>query len=109
MMPEDQATLQLIVCCDPTFLIEHIKENTHFDSNLLIRIFSLAKERANELLLDEKGDGWQRVPKEMNDAMQLAGAEAVRVDTTAINKLFIATRVYRAALAAAPVPPEPRK
>lgn len=47
-------------------------------------------------------EGWQCVPKEMDDAMQLAGAEAVRVDTTAINKLFIATRVYRAALAAAP-------
>ncbi|MBX4004566.1 Lar family restriction alleviation protein [Ralstonia pickettii] len=50
--------------------------------------------------------GYQLVPTEMNDAMQLAGAEAVRVDTTPINKLFIATRVYRAALEVARAKPE---
>lgn len=57
---------------------------------------------ANAIACAAQSKGWQCVPKEMDDAMQLAGAEAVRIDTTAINKLFIATRVYRAALAAAP-------
>jgi hypothetical protein len=41
------------------------------------------------------------VPLDPNDAQQKAGAEAVRIDTTLLNKLFTANRVYRAMIAAA--------
>ncbi|WP_369952127.1 hypothetical protein [Ralstonia syzygii] len=65
-------------------------------------------QRLDGLLKGSQGapEGYQLVPKEMDDAMQLAGAQAVRVDTTALNKIYIATRVYRAALEAARAKPE---
>lgn len=45
------------------------------------------------------------VPSEPTDAQQEAGAQAVRIDTTLLNKLFTANRVYRAMIAAAPPAP----
>lgn len=57
--------------------------------------------------LNEKGetlDGkYILVPKEPDDAMQLAGAQAIRFNTTPINKIWTGNAVYRAMIAAAPV------
>ncbi|QYG08107.1 hypothetical protein [Janthinobacterium sp. PAMC25594] len=50
-------------------------------------------------------DGWKLVPAEPNDAMQTAGAQAVRIDTTAINKIWTGNAVFRAMIAAAPAAP----
>ena len=50
-------------------------------------------------------DGWRPVPAEPNDAMQAAGAQAVRIDTMALNKIWTGNAVFRAMLAAAPVAP----
>lgn len=47
-------------------------------------------------------DGWKLVPIEPTDAMQVAAANAIRFDTTAINKLWTGKRVFDAMLAAAP-------
>jgi len=51
-------------------------------------------------------DGFVIVPIEPSTEQQTAGAQAVRIDTTAINKLFTANRVYRDMIAAAPKPEE---
>ncbi|OEZ80977.1 hypothetical protein JAB6_40120 [Janthinobacterium sp. HH104] len=50
-------------------------------------------------------DGWKLVPAEPNDAMQAAGAQAVRIDTTVTNKIWTGNAVFRAMLAAAPAAP----
>lgn len=50
-------------------------------------------------------DGWKLVPAEPNDAMQAAGAQAVRIDTTVINKIWTGNAVFRAMIAAAPTAP----
>jgi len=49
--------------------------------------------------------GWKLVPVEPNDAMQAAGAHAIRIDTTAINKIWTGNSVFRAMIAAAPTAP----
>ncbi|WP_145588099.1 hypothetical protein [Yersinia aldovae] len=46
--------------------------------------------------------GWKLVPIEPTDAMQVAAAQAIRFDTTNINKLWTGKRVYADMLAAAP-------
>ncbi|MDE1008185.1 MAG: hypothetical protein OSB38_21180 [Paraburkholderia fungorum] len=46
-------------------------------------------------------EGFALVPLEPTDAMQLAGAQAVRMDTTVINKIWTANAVFRAMVAAA--------
>lgn len=49
-------------------------------------------------------------PREPNDAMQLAGAQAIRFDTTVFNKMWTASAVWRAMHdAAAPSAPEGSK
>ncbi|EKN4745594.1 hypothetical protein FG466_000381 [Yersinia enterocolitica] len=50
-------------------------------------------------------EGWKLVPIEPTDAMQVAAANAIRFDTTAINKLWTGKRVFDAMLAAAPEKP----
>lgn len=50
-------------------------------------------------------DGWALIPTEPNDAMQVAGAQAVRIDTTVINKIWTSNAVFRAMMAAAPAVP----
>lgn len=50
-------------------------------------------------------DGWKLVPIEPTDAMQVAAANAIRFDTTAINKLWTGKRVFDAMLPAAPEKP----
>lgn len=50
-------------------------------------------------------DGWKLVPSEPNDAMQAAGAQAVRIDTTVINKIWTGNAVFRAMIAASPAAP----
>lgn len=50
-------------------------------------------------------EGWTLVPVEPNDAMQTAGAQAVRIDTTVINKIWTGNAVFRAMIAAAPAAP----
>lgn len=47
-------------------------------------------------------DGYVMVPKEPTDEMQSAGASAIRIETTALNKLWTGNAVFRAMLAAAP-------
>jgi hypothetical protein len=42
------------------------------------------------------------VPTEPTDAMQAAGAQAVRMDTTVLNRIWTANAVFRAMVAAAP-------
>lgn len=46
--------------------------------------------------------GYVMVPKEPTSEMQSAGASAIRIETTAVNKLWTGNAVYRAMLAAAP-------
>jgi hypothetical protein len=46
-------------------------------------------------------EGFALVPLKPNDAMQLAGAEAIRMDTTALNKIWTANAVFRAMVEAA--------
>lgn len=48
---------------------------------------------------------WKLVPVEPVDEQQLAGAQAIRMDTTPLNKMFTANRVYREMIAAAPPAP----
>lgn len=48
---------------------------------------------------------WTLVPAEPDDAMQAAGAQAIRIDTTAINKIWTGNAVFRAMIAAAPIVP----
>ncbi|MDR3386855.1 MAG: hypothetical protein P4L92_07360 [Rudaea sp.] len=50
-------------------------------------------------------EGWKLVPVEPTDDMQLAGAESIRFETTAINKIWTANKAYRAMLAASPAAP----
>ena len=50
-------------------------------------------------------DGWKLVLAEPNDAMQAAGAQAVRIDTTVINKIWTGNAVFRAMIAASPAAP----
>ncbi|HHH1886674.1 TPA: hypothetical protein ACPY56_004186 [Yersinia enterocolitica] len=50
-------------------------------------------------------EGWKLVPIEPTDAMQFAAAQAIRFDTTNINKLWMGKRVFAAAIAAAPIYP----
>lgn len=49
-------------------------------------------------------DGYVLVPLEPSAEQQTAGAQAIRIDTTVINKLFTANRVYREMLSASPKP-----
>lgn len=46
--------------------------------------------------------GYVMVPKEPTAEMQSAGASAIRIETTALNKLWTGNAVFRAMLAAAP-------
>ncbi|EOW2321366.1 hypothetical protein ACNY98_002535 [Klebsiella variicola] len=45
-------------------------------------------------------DGYVMVPKEPTAEMQSAGASAIRIETTALNKLWTGNAVFRAMLAA---------
>lgn len=47
-------------------------------------------------------EGYVMVPKEPTEEMQSAGASAIRIETTALNKLWTGNAVFRAMLAAAP-------
>lgn len=47
-------------------------------------------------------EGYVMVPKEPTAEMQSAGASAIRIETTALNKLWTGNAVFRAMLAAAP-------
>jgi len=44
------------------------------------------------------------VPLNPDDAMQMAGAQAVRMDTTVLNRIWTANAVFKAMIAAAPLP-----
>jgi hypothetical protein len=50
--------------------------------------------------------GYKLVPIEPTPGMQQAGAQAIRFDTTILNKLWTGNAVYRGMIAAAPVQPE---
>lgn len=52
-------------------------------------------------------EGYVMVPKEPTAEMQSAGASAIRIETTALNKLWTGNAVFRAMLAAAPQEPKP--
>lgn len=47
---------------------------------------------------------WKMVPVFPTDAMQVAAANAIQLDTTPVNKLWIGKRVYSAMLAESPTP-----
>lgn len=47
-------------------------------------------------------DGYVMVPKVPTAEMQSAGASAIRIETTVLNKLWAGNAVFRAMLAAAP-------
>ncbi|HFT3686312.1 Uncharacterised protein [Klebsiella pneumoniae] len=47
-------------------------------------------------------EGYVMVPKEPTAEMQSAGASAIRIETTALNKLWTGNAVFRAMLAASP-------
>jgi hypothetical protein len=47
-------------------------------------------------------DGWKLVPMEPQDMQQAAGVHAIRFDTTLINKMWTANKVYREMVASAP-------
>ncbi|WP_061939458.1 hypothetical protein [Collimonas pratensis] len=70
---------------------------------VLTRAAMAAPNQASAALLD----GWKLVPIDPTDAMQMVGAESIRLDTTAINRIWTGNKVYRAMIAAAPVPPPP--
>lgn len=61
----------------------------------------LAATHAPAMAVTQVPEGFALVPTKPNDAMQLAGAEAVRVDTTALNRIWTANAVFRAMVAAA--------
>jgi hypothetical protein len=46
-------------------------------------------------------EGYAFVPLKPNDAMQAAGAQAVRIDTTVLNRMWTANRVFQAMVEAA--------
>jgi hypothetical protein len=46
-------------------------------------------------------EGYALVPLKPNDAMQAAGAQAVRIDTTVLNRMWTANRVFQAMVEAA--------
>jgi hypothetical protein len=46
-------------------------------------------------------EGCPLVPLKPNDAMQAAGAQAVRIDTTVLNRMWTANRVFQAMVEAA--------
>jgi len=46
-------------------------------------------------------DGWQLVPVEPSDAMHAAGAIEMRIETTALNKLWMCKKAWKAMLTAA--------
>jgi len=50
-------------------------------------------------------EGWKLVKLEPDDAMQAAGAGAIRFDTTILNKLWTGNAVFRAMCAASPTSP----
>jgi len=52
-------------------------------------------------------DCWQLVPVDPTSEMSTAGGLAVRIDTTAINKLWTANKVWQDMLKAAPKPGGP--
>ena len=54
-------------------------------------------------------DGWRLVPVEPTDEMQAAAAQAIRFDTTLVNKLWTGNAVLRAGIAAAPAAPKEEK
>ncbi len=57
---------------------------------------------ASEQVAPVVPEGFALVPTEPTDEMQAAGAQAIRFDTTALNKLWTGNAVFRAMLAAAP-------
>jgi hypothetical protein len=52
----EREQLELIVRCDPTWLLMDVKNNTHFDAALLEKAFELAKEQARAAL-SSRADG----------------------------------------------------
>lgn len=61
----------------------------------------LATTHAPAMAETQVPEGFALVPLKPNDAMQLAGAEAVRMDTTALNRIWTANAVFRAMVGAA--------
>jgi hypothetical protein len=94
----------------------------NFDSDHYFRRDATLPEDYDDVYIHCRWEGWQlarsaqpspdavssvqdggmvSVPLMPNDAMQLAGAEAIRIDTTPINKLFMANRAWYAMVDAA--------
>ena len=59
---------------------------------------------SQQLTVAQAAPRWKLVPVEPQDDQQLAGAQAIRFDTTPINKMWTANKVYREMVAAAPTP-----
>ncbi|KVQ35713.1 hypothetical protein WK03_35180 [Burkholderia cepacia] len=50
MTPDQREQLEFIERCDPSFLILHVKERTMFDSEMLKKVFELAKTQARSMV-----------------------------------------------------------
>lgn len=57
------------------------------------------------MIIDFDETKFKLVPLEPADEQQVAGAQAIRIDTTVLNKMFTANRVYREMVAIASKPP----
>lgn len=84
-----------------------IKSQKALLDNAIAEINHLERELNEFRAAGAERDGWKLVPVEPNDAMQAAGAQAIRFDTTVLNKLWTGNAVFRAMLAAAPSADDP--
>lgn len=74
---------------------------TH-DLKIYPELFSAVCTGVKRAELRKNDRDYVMVPKEPTDEMQSAGASAIRIETTALNKLWTGNAVFRAMLAAAP-------
>lgn len=98
----------------PTFMRNHIAVFERYgiapnDSSTVIQALRIAldgiERRAAMLQAGNSPvipDGYVMVPREPTAEMQSAGASAIRIETTGLNKLWTGNAVFRAMLAATP-------
>lgn len=85
--------------------LECVASNPHMHSPTTSIIARVALELNKRILAGNSPvipEGYVMVPKEPTAEMQSAGASAIRIETTALNKLWTGNAVFRAMLAAAP-------
>lgn len=89
--------LKVISACRAAMLqAGNCRENENSSTN---NFREIAETSTNSSVIP---DGYVMVPKEPTAEMQSAGASAIRIETTALNKPWTGNAVFRAMLAAAP-------